>query len=170
MALGAHDAFAAGRRRGRARRGRRGALSEINVTPLVDVMLVLLIIFMVSAPLLTVGVPLQLPKTEASAVQDQQEPLTVSVRADGRIFINEAETPFGSLSPTLRRMAGDAAAKPIYVRADGRAPYAMVAQVMASLSQSGFSTINLITDTGGPSSGAPRDAATSRTGASSARP
>ncbi len=170
MALGAHDAFAAGRRRGRARRGRRGALSEINVTPLVDVMLVLLIIFMVSAPLLTVGVPLQLPKTEASAVQDQQEPLTVSVRADGRIFINEAETPFGSLSPTLRRMAGDAAAKPIYVRADGRAPYAMVAQVMASLSQSGFSTINLITDTGGPSSGAPRDAVTSRTGASSARP
>ncbi len=170
MALGAHDAFAAGRRRGRARRGRRGALSEINVTPLVDVMLVLLIIFMVSAPLLTVGVPLQLPKTEASAVQDQQEPLTVSVRADGRIFINESETPFGSLSPTLRRMAGDAAAKPIYVRADGRAPYAMVAQVMASLSQSGFSTINLITDTGGPSSGAPRDAATSRTGASSARP
>ena len=170
MALGAHDAFAAGRRRGRARRGRRGALSEINVTPLVDVMLVLLIIFMVSAPLLTVGVPLQLPKTEASAVQDQQEPLTVSVRADGRILINEAETPFGSLSPTLRRMAGDAAAKPIYVRADGRAPYAMVAQVMASLSQSGFSTINLITDTGGPSSGAPRDSSALKTGASSARP
>ncbi len=170
MALGAHDAFAAGRRRGRARRGRRGALSEINVTPLVDVMLVLLIIFMVSAPLLTVGVPLQLPKTEASAVQDQQEPLTVSVRADGRIFINEAETPFGSLSPTLRRMAGDAAAKPIYVRADGRAPYAMVAQVMASLSQSGFSTINLITDTGGPSSGAPRDGSAPKTGASATRP
>jgi biopolymer transport protein TolR len=155
MALGAHDAFAAGRRRGRARRGRRAALSEINVTPLVDVMLVLLIIFMVSAPLLTVGVPLELPKTEASAMRDQQEPLTVSVRVDGRIFINETETPFGDLSPSLRRLAGEATAKPIYVRADGRAPYALVAQVMASLSQSGFSSINLITDTGGPSSGSP---------------
>src|SRR6202041_914920 len=106
MALSANDPFQTGRRRGR--RPRRGALSEINVTPLVDVMLVLLIIFMVSAPLLTVGVPLELPKTEASAVQDQQEPLTVSVRADGRIFINDTETPFPSLSPTLRRMAGEA--------------------------------------------------------------
>ena len=154
MALGAHDAFAAGRRRVRARRGRRAALSEINVTPLVDVMLVLLIIFMVSAPLLTVGVPLELPKTEASAVADQHDPITVSVRADGRIFINETQTAFGSLSPTLRQMAGETYAKPIYVRADGRAPYAMVAQVMASLSQSGFTTIDLITDTGGPSSGA----------------
>jgi len=170
MALGAHDAFAAGRRRGRSRRGRRGALSEINVTPLVDVMLVLLIIFMVSAPLLTVGVPLELPKTEASAVQDQQEPLTVSVRADGRIFINEAETPFPSLSPTLRRMAGEAYAKPIYVRADGRSPYAMVAQVMASLSQSGFTTIDLITDTGGPSSGASGTVPPASKGAPAARP
>ncbi len=170
MALGAHDAFAAGRRRGRARRGRRAALSEINVTPLVDVMLVLLIIFMVSAPLLTVGVPLELPKTEASAVQDQQEPLTVSVRADGRIFINETETAFDALSPTLRQMAGEAYAKPIYVRADGRAPYARVAQVMASLSQSGFSSIDLITDTGGPSSGAPADSKAARTGGPASRP
>lgn len=170
MALGAHDAFSAGRRRGRGRRARRGALSEINVTPLVDVMLVLLIIFMVSAPLLTVGVPLELPKTEASAVQDQQEPLTVSVRADGRIFINEAETPFASLSTTLRQMAGEAYAKPIYVRADGRSSYATVAQVMASLSQSGFSSIDLITDTGGPPSGAdqPRRRA-GRGGAAAAR-
>ena len=172
MALGAHDAFAAGRgRRGRARRGRRAALSEINVTPLVDVMLVLLIIFMVSAPLLTVGVPLQLPKTEASAVADQHEPITVSIRADGRLFINETQTAFDSLSPTLRQAAGEAYAKPIYVRADGRAPYAMVAQVMASLSQSGFTTIDLITDTGGPSSGATADPAGLPTkGAPAARP
>ena len=153
MALSAHDAFAAGRRRGRARRGRRAALSEINVTPLVDVMLVLLIIFMISAPLLTAGVPLQLPKTEASAVQDQAKPITVSVRANGEVFINETRTPFSSLSPDLRRIAGEGYAKPIYVRADGRAPYALVAQVMASLSSSGFSSIDLITDTGGPSSG-----------------
>ena len=154
MALSVHDAFSASRRRyGRARRGRRAALSEINVTPLVDVMLVLLIIFMISAPLLTVGVPLQLPKTEAEAMQDQSQPLTVSVRADGAIFLNETETPFAALSPTLSDMAGHGFSKPIYVRADGRAPYAIVAQVMAALSASGFSSINLITDTGGPSSG-----------------
>jgi biopolymer transport protein TolR len=153
MALSTHDAFSAGRRRGRSRRGRRAALSEINVTPLVDVMLVLLIIFMISAPLLTVGVPLELPKTEAGAMQDQNEPLTVSIRADGSIFLNDTEVPFSSLSPALTQMSGQGFSKPIYVRADGRAPYAIVAQVMASLSSSGFSSINLITDTGGPSSG-----------------
>jgi len=153
MALSAHDAFAAGRRRGRSRRARRAALSEINVTPLVDVMLVLLIIFMISAPLLTVGVPLQLPKTEAGAMQDQTEPLTVSVRANGEIFLNETQVPFASLAPAMRDMSGQGFSKPVYVRADGRAPYAIVAQVMAALSSSGFSSINLITDTGGPSSG-----------------
>ena len=155
MALSAHDAFAAGRRRGRARRGRRAALSEINVTPLVDVMLVLLIIFMISAPLLTVGVPLQLPKTEAGAMQDQTEPLTVSVRASGEIYLNETQVPFGSLAPAMADMSHQGFDKPVYVRADGRAPYAIVAQVMAALSSSGFSHINLITDTGGPSSGGP---------------
>jgi biopolymer transport protein TolR len=101
-----------------------------------------------------VGVPLQLPKTEASAVQDQAEPLTVSVRASGQVFLNETPVAFATLSPALRQAAGESYAKPIYVRADGRAPYALVAQVMASLSASGFSTIDLITDTGGPSSGA----------------
>jgi biopolymer transport protein TolR len=158
MALSANDAFAAsGGRRSRRRygRGRRGALSEINVTPLVDVMLVLLIIFMISAPLLTVGVPVELPKTEAGAMQDQTEPLTVSIRPDGAIFIQTNEVAFSQLGPRLQAMAGDNHAKPIYVRADGRASYAVVAQVMASLSTSGFSSINLITDTGGPSSGAP---------------
>ncbi|HEY3949519.1 ExbD/TolR family protein [Phenylobacterium sp.] len=157
MALSANDAFAAsgrgGRRRGR--RGRRGALSEINVTPLVDVMLVLLIVFMISAPLLTAGVPVELPKTEAGSLQDQSEPLTVTIRADGQIFVKEDEVPFGSLSPRLKEMAGPNTGKPIFVRADGKAPYAIVAQVMASLSTSGFTSINLITDTGGPSSGGP---------------
>ncbi|HVM99565.1 MAG TPA: biopolymer transporter ExbD [Caulobacteraceae bacterium] len=150
MALSINDPFQA-RRRGR--RSRRGALSEINVTPLVDVMLVLLIIFMISAPLLTVGVPLQLPKTEAGAMQDQAEPLTVSIREDGTIFLNETQVPFSALSPALHDMAGAGMTRPIYVRADGRASYAIVAQVMAALSASGFSSINLITDTGGPSSG-----------------
>ncbi|HVY34030.1 MAG TPA: ExbD/TolR family protein [Caulobacteraceae bacterium] len=158
MTLSASDAFAMGRRRRRGGR-RRAVLSEINVTPLVDVMLVLLIIFMISAPLLTVGVPVDLPKTEAAAVNDQTEPLTITVQADGRIFMQSIETPFGDLSVRLRAMAGDGFDKPIYVRADGKAPYARVAQVMAALSVSGFTKINLITDTGGPSSGpaAPRD-------------
>jgi biopolymer transport protein TolR len=154
MALSANDAFAAGGGRRRRRRGRRGALSEINVTPLVDVMLVLLIVFMISAPLLTAGVPLELPKTEAGALQDQNKPLTVSIRADGSIYIGEDSVPFANLSPRLREMAGPDDKKPIFVRADGKASYATVAQVMASLSTSGFTSINLITDTGGPSSGA----------------
>ena len=144
-------------RRGRRRRGRgRRTLSEINVTPLVDVMLVLLIIFMVSAPLLTAGVPLQLPKTEAGALSNQTEPLTVSVRADGTIFVQTTQVPFADLAPQLRVIAQAGFDKPIYVRADGHAPYSIVAQVMASLSSSGFTSINLLTDTGGPSSGLDR--------------
>jgi biopolymer transport protein TolR len=156
MALSVHDAFSAGggKRRRRYGRGRRGALSEINVTPLVDVMLVLLIIFMISAPLLTAGVPVELPKTEAGAMQDVPDPITISIRPDGQIFIGDRETPFANLSPTLKEMAADTT-RPIYVRADGRASYEVVARVMASLSTSGFSAINLITDTGGPSSGGP---------------
>jgi biopolymer transport protein TolR len=160
MALSTHDAFAAsggGSRRRRRSRGRRGAISEINVTPLVVVMLVLLIIFMISAPLLTAGVPLELPKTEAAAMQDQDEPLTVSIKADGEIFVQDKPVEFVQLSPRLAAMAGDQTAKPIYVRADGRASYAIVAQVMAALSTSGFTSINLLTDTGGPSSGGDRE-------------
>ena len=165
MALSTHDAFAAGGggsgRRRRYGRGRRGALAEINVTPLVDVMLVLLIVFMISAPLLTVGVPLELPKTEAGAMQDQSQPITVSIRQDGGVFVDDQEVPFEALSPRLKAMAGAEKAKPIYVRADGRASYSVVAQVMAVLSTSGFTSINLITDTGGPSSGPkPRDGGT----------
>jgi biopolymer transport protein TolR len=155
MALSANDAFAAGggaKRRRRYGRGRRGALSEINVTPLVDVMLVLLIIFMISAPLLTAGVPVELPKTEAGAMQDVPDPITISIRADGALYVGETATPFANLAPRLKEMASDTT-RPIYVRADGKASYEIVARVMASLSTSGFTAINLITDTGGPSSG-----------------
>jgi biopolymer transport protein TolR len=155
MALSTTDAFAAssgGARRRRYGRGRRGALSEINVTPLVDVMLVLLIIFMISAPLLTAGVPVELPKTEAGAMQDVPDPITVSIKGDGSIYIGDAAVPFANLSPRLKAMAEDRT-RPIYVRADKLATYEVVARVMASLSTSGFSAINLITDTGGPSSG-----------------
>ncbi|HEX4180747.1 MAG TPA: ExbD/TolR family protein [Caulobacteraceae bacterium] len=152
MALSLDSTTARRGRRGRRRRGRR-ALSEINVTPLVDVMLVLLIIFMISAPLLTAGVPVELPKTEAGALSNQSQPLTVTVRADGSIFLQNQEVDFSRFAPTMAAMSDAGYDKPIYVRADGRAPYAIVAQVMASLSTSGFKSIGLLTDTGGPSSG-----------------
>ena len=147
MAMSANAAFSVSRGR-RRRRGRGRTLSEINVTPMVDVMLVLLIIFMVSAPLLTVGVPIELPKTEAGALEDQAEPLTVSIRADGRIYVGEEETPYADLGPRLRTAAGGRSEKPVYVRADGAASYERVAQVMARLGASGFTSIGLITDTG----------------------
>ena len=139
-------ATAARSRRGR-RHARRAALSEINVTPMVDVMLVLLIIFMVSAPLLTVGVPVELPRTEAGSVDSQTEPLTISIQKDGALFIQETPTTFDELSARLTALAGDQFDKPIFVRADGAAPYSIVAQVMARLSATGFTAINLITDT-----------------------
>jgi biopolymer transport protein TolR len=97
MALSIHEALASGRR-GRRRRARRGALAEINVTPLVDVMLVLLIIFMVSAPLLTAGVPVQLPKTDAAAVNDQTQPITVSIQKDGQIYIGDSAVELDDLA------------------------------------------------------------------------
>ncbi len=150
MALSSGDAFSTRGRGRRRRRGRRGALSEINVTPLVDVMLVLLIIFMISAPLLTVGVPVDLPKTEAAAVNDERQPLTLTIRRDGGVFIQETPIALDELSVRLKALAGDGLDRPIYVRADGAAPYTYVAQVMARLSTSGFTKIDLITDTGAP--------------------
>ena len=169
MALSSNDAYSAGgRSRHRRGRGRRGALSEINVTPLVDVMLVLLIVFMISAPLLNVGVPVELPKTEAGAMPDQSEPLTLSIRANGAIFVGEDPVPFAFLTPAVMRAAHGSTDRPIFVRADGAASYSVVAQVMAALSTSGFHTLNLVTDTGGPSSG-PRPAATPASPASSSQ-
>lgn len=147
MATALNDPFGSGRR-GRRRRGRRAALSEINVTPLVDVMLVLLIVFMISAPLLTVGVPVELPKTEAGAVNDERQPLTLTIRRDGQVFIQETPIALADLQVRLKALAGDGYDRPIYVRADGGAPYTYVAQVMARLSTSGFTKIDLITDTG----------------------
>lgn len=155
MALSANDAFSAGRRRHRRGRRGRGALSEINVTPLVDVMLVLLIIFMISAPLLTVGVPVDLPKTRAGALQDQNEPITLTIRRDGAIFWGDIAVPYEALVARVEALSGGRRERPIYVRADGQAAYASVAQVMAALSTSGFSKINLITDTGEPAPAKP---------------
>jgi biopolymer transport protein TolR len=153
MALSANDAFSAGKRRHRRGRRTRGALAEINVTPLVDVMLVLLIIFMISAPLLTSGVQVELPKTEAGALQAQKEPLSISIRADGVVFVGEREVPFESFSPTIVGLSGGNRERPIYVRGDARIQWERMAQVMSALASNGFTKINLVTDTGGPSSG-----------------
>ena len=152
----AFSAAAGGRRR--RRRGReRQTLSEINVTPLVDVMLVLLIIFMISAPLLTAGVQVDLPKTEAGAVDDQNEPITLTIRRDGSIYIQDTPIVYEGLGPRLDAMAAGSHDKPIFVRADGGAPYADVARVMAKLQVSGFTKINLITDTDAASKTTPAD-------------
>ena len=146
MAMSVHDALATGRR-GRRRGRRRAALSEINVTPLVDVMLVLLIIFMVSAPLLNVGVPVELPKTDATATPEEAKPVAVTIGEDGALHLQEQATTLDALVPDLQALPAAAPDKPIFVRADGRAPYAVVAKVMARLSTSGFTKLNLLTDT-----------------------
>ena len=143
-----------GGRRGR-RRGRAAAMSEINVTPFVDVMLVLLVIFMVAAPLLTVGVPVELPKTAASALPvDQEEPLTITMTSDNRLLIQNAEVADADLIPRLKAIAAERTSDKVFLRADGAIPYQRVAQLMGALNAGGFTNIGLVTDTGGPTFGA----------------
>lgn len=133
--------------RGR-RRPRKRPLSEINVTPLVDVMLVLLIIFMISAPLLNVAVPVELPRTEARAVDASDDPVVVSIKRDGEIFVGDSEVSFDRLVLSVTEEGGAGAReRPVSVRGDGQAPYQAVARVMARLSSAGFTKLNLITDT-----------------------
>jgi biopolymer transport protein TolR len=136
----------------RRRRTSRGQpMAEINVTPFVDVMLVLLIIFMVAAPLLTVGVPVELPKTAAGALPtDQEEPLTVTITAEGAIQIQTTETAPGELVPKLRAIASERTSDRVFLRADGAVAYAQVMEVMGALNAGGFSNIGLVTDIGGP--------------------
>ncbi|MFB9150899.1 protein TolR [Roseovarius ramblicola] len=136
------------RRRGR---GRTRPMAEINVTPFVDVMLVLLIIFMVAAPLLVVGVPVELPKTAANALPgEQEEPLTVTVAADGRVSIQTTEVPREDLLSRLRAIAAERESTRVFLRADGNAPYSAVMEVMGALNRGGFADIGLVTETGGP--------------------
>ena len=126
-------------------------MSEINVTPFVDVMLVLLIIFMVAAPLLTVGVPVELPKTAAGALPtDQEEPLTVTVTAAGEVQIQTTVVARNELVARLRGIAAERSSDRIFLRADGAVSYADVMQVMGALNAGGFSNIGLVTDIGGP--------------------
>ncbi len=140
--------------RRRRHRGSSAAMSEINVTPFVDVMLVLLIIFMVAAPLLTVGVPVKLPETAASAMPtEKEEPLTVTLTADGLILLQNTEIGDADLIPKLQAIARERTSNKVFVRADGTVAYERVAQLMGALNAAGFNDIGLVTDPGGPKFG-----------------
>ena len=130
------------------RHHRRGVMSEINVTPMVDVMLVLLIIFMVSAPLLTVGVPIDLPQSQAKSIEQDKEPLTVSVNDKGQIFLQNSEITVEDLVPKMQAVAqarGGTEAR-VYVRGDKKVDYGTMMQVMGRLSSAGFHRVALVTE------------------------
>ena len=132
--------------RGHRRRGRSHALvSEINVTPFVDVMLVLLIIFMVAAPLLTVGVPIDLPETQARALNAETQPITVSIDEEGRIYLQETEIGIDEVVPKLQAIAQTGYEERIYVRGDRTADYGTVMRVMARISAAGYRNLGLVT-------------------------
>ncbi len=123
---------------------------EINVTPFVDVMMVLLVVFMVAAPLLTVGVPLELPRSEAAPLAvDQEEPLTVNLDADGVVYVQREPVSFDQLVPRLRAIRETRVSDKIFLRADSRLDYGRVAQVMGALNAGGFRNIGLVTDPAG---------------------
>jgi biopolymer transport protein TolR len=131
--------------RGRGRLRRR-AMAEINVTPFVDVMLVLLIVFMVTAPLLTVGVPVDLPKTRAPALGQDREPLSITIKRDGTIFLQKQQVPEDDLVQRLTAIASNGYNQRIFVRGDTAANYGKVMEVMGVLAAAGFTHIGLVTD------------------------
>jgi biopolymer transport protein TolR len=133
---------------GKRRHRRRGVMAEINVTPMVDVMLVLLIIFMVSAPLLTVGVPIDLPQTQAKSLDQDKEPLTISVNEQGKVYLQNSETDVDALIAKLQAIAqtrGGTEAR-IYVRGDKSVNYGTMMRVMGQLSGAGFHRVALVTE------------------------
>jgi biopolymer transport protein TolR len=135
---------------GKRRHRRRAVMAEINVTPMVDVMLVLLIIFMVSAPLLTVGVPIDLPQTQAKSLGQDKEPLAVSVDTKGKVFLQNTEISMDELVPKLKAITaargGNNAEERIYVRGDRKVDYGTVMKVMGRLSAAGFARVALVTE------------------------
>ncbi|TCP62249.1 cell division and transport-associated protein TolR [Rhodovulum bhavnagarense] len=140
-----------GGRRSRRHGRHPAAMSEINVTPFVDVMLVLLIIFMVAAPLLTAGVPVELPRTAAQALPAAQEtPLTITLTADGRIMLQNEQIASDGLVAKLHAVMAEREDDKVYLRADGAIAYERVVQVMGALNGAGFRDIGLVTETGGP--------------------
>jgi biopolymer transport protein TolR len=146
MAAGSMNIAATG---GRARRRRRPVMSEINVTPFVDVMLVLLIVFMVSAPLLTVGVPIDLPQSQAKALEQNNEPLTVSVNNQSQIFLQNDEIKLDDLLPKLKAIIDARRGSSndlIYIRGDRTVAYGMMMRVMGRISGAGYHRIALVTE------------------------
>jgi len=134
-----------------SRTARRRPMSEINVTPFVDVMLVLLIIFMVAAPLLTVGVPLELPETAATPLQqEEEEPLTIAMTTDGQVLLQSSVVDRDNLVTLLAAVAAERQDNKVFLRADGGIPYADVMQIMGALNAAGFRDIGLVTEGGGP--------------------
>ena len=127
------------------RGGRLKTMSEINVTPMVDVMLVLLIIFMITAPLLTVGLPVNLPETKAQALPGQDEPLAITVDAEGQIYIQETPVELANLVPRLVAITANKRDTRVFVRGDARINYGRVMQVMGAISSAGFNRVALIT-------------------------
>jgi biopolymer transport protein TolR len=128
-------------------------MSEINVTPLVDVMLVLLIVFMVTAPLLTVGVPVDLPETSANRIVGQDEPLVISVNSDGGIFLQDTEVKLDQLIPRLTAITENKKDARIFLRGDQAIAYGRVMSVMGALNQAGFNKVALITQAIGKKAG-----------------
>ena len=125
----------------------RTLMGDINVTPFVDVMLVLLIVFMVTAPMLTVGVPVNLPDSNADSLPDDKEPLTLTINSKGEIFIQKTKVGFSELIPKLLAIAKNRTDTRIYVRGDKNIDYGRVMEVMGKLSGSGFSKVALISET-----------------------
>jgi biopolymer transport protein TolR len=145
--MGAAGTEVSGDGRRRKRRSSYVPMSEINVTPFVDVMLVLLIVFMVTAPLLTVGVPIELPETRANPIQGDSEPLTVSVAPNGMIYLQETEIDLDTLAPKLVAIAREGYDQRIFVRGDRSVDYGNVMKVMGVLNRAGFRRIALVTET-----------------------
>ncbi|MBO6521546.1 MAG: protein TolR [Rhodospirillales bacterium] len=133
---------------GRFGRQRRRPMSEINVTPFVDVMLVLLIIFMVTAPLLTVGVEINLPETKAGAIAGEDEPLAISITEAGEIFLQDTSVPLDTLVPRLRAITGENRELRIFVRGDANINYGRVMEVMGTINRAGYRRVALITRSG----------------------
>src|SRR3982751_3669435 len=136
-----------GRSNGRIAGGRYRPMSEINVTPLVDVMLVLLVVFMVTAPLLTVGVPVELPQTQAPPINEPKEPLVITLNRNGGIFISETSVPVDSLVPKLQAITGSNPDAVLYVRGDKEINYGRVLEVMSLVTAPGFHKVSLVAET-----------------------
>lgn len=137
--VGGHKGF---RSRGR----RHKPMAEINVTPFVDVMLVLLVVFMVTAPLLSVGVPVDLPKTEAASINNPDEPVVVSIDSGGKVYIQESEIPLDNLAPRLEAITGANPDARIFVRGDKGIAYGLVMQVMGRISAAGYNKVSLLAE------------------------